>query len=141
MRGGFWNSGGFRDTAKHSVVHETIRDHKLDFFAVLETGRDSFSVPFLKNLAGGLDYVWYCLPPQGRSGGILVGLNAQTLVVKDITAGERCVKFHVCSLLDNFEWSLVAVYGAAQDSQKGEFLAELVRMCEDDPLPMLVGGF
>jgi hypothetical protein len=35
---------------------------------------------------------------------------------------------------------LVAVYGAAQDEQKPEFLAELVRICEDEPLPMLVGG-
>jgi hypothetical protein len=31
------------------------------------------------------------------------------------------------------------VYGAAQDAQKGEFLAELVRMCEDDTLLLLVG--
>jgi hypothetical protein len=31
------------------------------------------------------------------------------------------------------------MYGAAQDAQKGEFLAELVRMCEDDSLPLLVG--
>jgi hypothetical protein len=35
---------------------------------------------------------------------------------------------------------LVLVYEAAQDAQKGKFLAELVRMCEDDSLPMLVGG-
>jgi hypothetical protein len=31
------------------------------------------------------------------------------------------------------------VYGATQDAQKGEFLAELVRMCEDVSLPLLVG--
>jgi hypothetical protein len=34
MRGSFWNSDGFKDPAKHSVVHEMIREHKLDFFAV-----------------------------------------------------------------------------------------------------------
>jgi hypothetical protein len=33
----------------------------------------------------------------------------------------------------------VTVYGATQDAQKGELLSELVRMCEDDSLPMLVG--
>jgi hypothetical protein len=27
----------------------------------------------------------------------------------------------------------------AQDAQKGEFLAELVRFCDNDDLPMLVG--
>ena len=35
---------------------------------------------------------------------------------------------------------LVAVYGAAQEAQKGEFLAELVRICENETLPILVGG-
>jgi exonuclease III len=34
----------------------------------------------------------------------------------------------------------VAVYGAAQDEHKPEFLAELVRICEEEPLPILVGG-
>jgi hypothetical protein len=34
---------------------------------------------------------------------------------------------------------LVAVYGAAQDEQKPDFLAELVRMCEDEHLPLIVG--
>jgi hypothetical protein len=31
-------------------------------------------------------------------------------------------------------------YGAAQDSLKYLFLSELVRMCESEPLPMLLGG-
>jgi hypothetical protein len=52
MKGGFWNSDGFRDTAKHCFVHETIRDLKLDFFAIIETGRDNFSMHFLRHLSG-----------------------------------------------------------------------------------------
>jgi exonuclease III len=35
---------------------------------------------------------------------------------------------------------MVAVYGAAQDEHKPAFLSELVRICEDEPLPMIVGG-
>jgi hypothetical protein len=121
-------------------VHEAIREYRLYFFAVLETGRDNFLAHFLKNLSGGLDFIWYCLPPLGRSGGILVVFNSQAINVKNIVAGDRCVKFHLSLKLDNFEWVFVTVYGAAQDAQKGEFLAELVRMCEDDTLPLLVGG-
>jgi hypothetical protein len=34
----------------------------------------------------------------------------------------------------------VAVYEAAQDEHKADFLAKLVRICEDEPLPLLVGG-
>ena len=32
------------------------------------------------------------------------------------------------------------VYGAAQEAKKMDFLAEMVRICENEPLPMLVGG-
>ena len=118
-------------------MFETIAEHKLDFFAVIKTGRDNFSTPFLNNLAGGLDYAWCCMPPQGRSGGILVSFNSQTIDIKNVHPGERCVKFHLLSKCDNFEWSLVVVYGAAQDAQKGESLSELVRICENETLPLL----
>jgi hypothetical protein len=60
--------------------------------------------------------------------------------VKNIVVGNHCVKFHLSSKLDKFEWYLVIVYGAAQDAQKGECLAEFVRMCDDVALPLLVGG-
>jgi exonuclease III len=140
MKGGFWNSGGFRDTAKHLFVNETIREQKLDFFAILESGKDNFSAPFLKHISGGLDYQWYCIPPLGRSGGILVGINAETLEVDKVVAGDRCVKFYVTSKCDKFKWVMIAVYGAAQEEHKPAFLSELVRICEDEPLPMIVGG-
>jgi hypothetical protein len=43
-------------------------------------------------------------------------------------------------MVDGFEWSLIQVYGAAQDEHKPTFLAEFVRVCEAEPLPKLVGG-
>src|ERR1041385_7476175 len=104
MKGCFWNSGGFRDTAKHLMVSESFRNFKLDFFAVIETGRDNFTAPFLRNLAGGLDVIWYCVPPQGRSGGILVGFNNLTIIVKKVVPGDRCVMFHLVSNSDKLEW-------------------------------------
>jgi hypothetical protein len=82
---------------------------------ILEIGRYNFSIPFLKNLSGGIDYMWYCLPPQGRSGGILVGFHSQILKIKIFTVGDRCVKLHLSLKYDNFEWSMVSVYGASQD--------------------------
>jgi hypothetical protein len=80
----FWNSDGFGDLAKHRFVEDTIKDHHLDFLAVLKTGRSNFANPFLNNLAGGSDFQWFCLPPIGRSGGILVGINIAT------PFGSRC---------------------------------------------------
>jgi hypothetical protein len=65
-----WNPGGLGDTAKHLFVKEAIREHKLDFIALLKTGRSNFSIPFLNQLAVGYNFSWFCLPPHGRSGGI-----------------------------------------------------------------------
>jgi hypothetical protein len=45
--------------------------------------------------------------------------------------------FCVTSKVNNFKCVLVVVYGAAQDEQ---FVSKLVRICEDEPLHMLVGG-
>jgi hypothetical protein len=121
-------------------VKEAIREHKLDFIALLETGRSNFSIPFLNQLAGGNNFSWFCLPPHGRSGGILVGINSDTLQVLKVSTGDFCVKLHIKCKRDGFEWILVPVYGAAQDMHKAEFLSELVRTCESETLPMLVGG-
>ena len=106
----------------------------------METGRSNFAIPFLRDLANGKDFAWFCLPPHGRSGGILVGINTQTIIVNKVECGDFCVKLELKSKADGFEWLLVPVYGAAQDSHKHEFLAELVRLCEVETLPMLLAG-
>ena len=54
--------------------------------------------------------------------------------------GGFAVKFCVRSKADGFNWALVAVYGAAQPKLKPEFLADLVRICGPEQLPILVGG-
>jgi hypothetical protein len=56
-----------------------------------------------------------------------------------VDSGEFCVKLHSLKK-DGFEYVFVLVYGALQDSHKAEFLAELVRMCEAEPLLMLLVG-
>ena len=140
MRGVFWNSDELGDPAKHLAVNDMVRENKLDFIALLETDRSNFSTPFLTFLAGGFDYNWFCLPPHGRSGGVLVGFNKDTLEMQSVVAGDFCVKIHFKSKVDGFIWALVAVYGAAQDEKKPDFLSELVRICDGESPPMVVGG-
>ena len=81
MKGMIWNSDGFGDTAKNFALQEAIRENKLSFAAVLETGRSNFSAPFLKKILGGAEYAWYSLPPHGRSGGILAGFDVRDYLV------------------------------------------------------------
>jgi hypothetical protein len=56
MKGFIWNGDGFRDPAKHSLIKETVKTHKLDFIIISKTGRESFSAPFISNLAAGFAY-------------------------------------------------------------------------------------
>jgi hypothetical protein len=70
----------------------------------------------------------------------LVGINNLVFLVKKVTTGDFYVKIHLRSKIDGFEWVFLPVYGAAQDSHKPEFLSELVRMCEAEPLLKLLGG-
>lgn len=121
MKGIFWNSRGLTDLAKRRFLADASIEHKLDFIALSETGRDNFTSQFLGTLTGGVDFDWHCLPPRGRSGGILLGVKCETLEVRNVVLGDFAVKFRVRSKVDGFQWALVAVYGAAQPELKPDF--------------------
>lgn len=69
-----------------------------------------------------------------------MGVKCETLDVLNVIRGEYAAKFRVRSKLDGFRWDLVVVYGAAEPEFKYEFLADLVRICRDERLPILLGG-
>ena len=77
---------------------------------------------------------------RDRSGGILIGVRASSFEVLDYSFGEFHIKLHLRNKSDNFIWSLVTVYGAAQDEFKADFLRELVNLAKDNPYPILIGG-
>ena len=140
MKGIFWNSRGLSDLAKYKYISDTIKDHKLDFVAVMETGKQDLSRSNINRLSGGADFIWHCLPPRGRSGGVLLGINSTALDLSLIVEGEFFIKFHLRNKNDDLKWILMAVYGPAQDDFKSAFLSELVRTCQQNPWPTLIGG-
>lgn len=140
MKGIFWNSRGLRDLAKFRFLSDITKEQKLDFIALLETCKRDFSNACLKNICGGKDFLWHWTRPKGRSGGILLGVNLEFFDVSSIDEGDFYVKFHVRNKENAFQWILVAVYGAAQEEYKEDFLTELVRSCRKESLPILIGG-
>jgi hypothetical protein len=140
MKGLFWNSRGLSDLAKIRYISDAVKEHNLEFVAVMETGKQDISSSNLTRLTGGVDFVWHSLPPRGRSGGILLGVNATMFDLSLVVEGEFYIKFHLSNKLDKFNWILMAVYGPAQDEFKPAFLAELVRTCQDNSWPTLIGG-
>ena len=73
MNGIFENSRGLGDWAKHLNIAHHVRDYKLDFLAISETGRRDFPSSILNRLSDGVDFTWHSCPPRGRSGGMLLG--------------------------------------------------------------------
>ena len=140
MNGIFKNSRGLRDLAKHARIADSIRDHRLDFVGISETGKRDFSASLLNRLSGGVEFTWRSRPPRGRSGGILLGVRTETMNVLASSDGDFHIKFHIRNKADNFTWTLVAVYGAAQDEYKSAFLRELVNLVKDNPYPIIIGG-
>jgi exonuclease III len=140
MRGIFWNSRGLSDLAKKRFLSDTSREQNLDFIALLETCKKGFSQHSLDNFSGGRNFVWHWTAPHGRSGGILLGVNLDTMDIGSIDDGDFFIKFKLSDRKSDFKWVLVAVYGAAQPEFKESFLTELVQACTNEKLPLCLGG-
>ena len=57
MKGFYWNSIGLSDLAKYRYISDAIRDHKLDFVAVMETVKQDMSRSNLNRLSGDADFI------------------------------------------------------------------------------------
>jgi hypothetical protein len=64
-----------------------------------------------------------------------VGVKIDTVYVLACSDGDFHVKIHIHSKFDNFTWNLVAVYVAAQEEFKPDFLREMVNLAKDNPYP------
>lgn len=89
--------------AKYLYIVNTIKDHSLDFVVVMEIGKQDMSKMNLTRLSSGADFIWHCLAPRGRSGGIQLGVNATVLDLSLIVEGEFYIKFHLYNKLDSFK--------------------------------------
>ena len=140
MTGMFVNSRGLGDLAKYLHFAGCVWDHNLDFLVISEMCRREFSQSLLNRLSGGIEFDWYSRPPHGHSGGILLGIRTDTMEVLDVTDGDFHIKMHIRNKSDNFIWSLVAVYGPAQEAAKSSFLCEMINLTKDNPHPVIIGG-
>ena len=87
MKGVFWNCDGFKDPKKHRFISDLTREVDLNFIALSEVGRKELSMPFLKNLCAGRDFLWHIKAPRGRSGGILMGIDLSVFDIGAISEG------------------------------------------------------
>ena len=125
MKRVFWNSRGLADLAKHKFLADLVKEEQINFIALSETGRDDFPDHILKNLCAGRDFLWHCMAPHGRSGGILLGVDLNVFDIGAIAEGDFFVKFSLRCKSDGFKFVLYTVYGLAHYQNKQAFLVEI----------------
>ena len=140
MKGIFWNCNGFADHKKYRFLSDLTKEKNLDFIALSETGRANFPQSTLDNICAGRDFLWHCMAPRGRSGGIMLGINSLIFYIGQIEEGDFFIRFKLRHKEVDFKFNLISVYGPAQLDLKMQFLSELVRVCSKDTLPIVIGG-
>ena len=128
INGLIWNPRGIEDKCKRDFVRETVDRHKIDFIGLQETIKHDFSKAILLSIGREILFNWAWTPAKGRSGGILLGVNTNTIDVLEKEMGDYFIRFLVHSKLENFTWNLVVVYVDAQPTGKAKFLVELVHI-------------
>jgi exonuclease III len=66
MKGVFWNSNGLRDQVKPRFLFDSVKEHLLDFIALLETKRLDFNANELSHFCANKFFVWDWTPANGR---------------------------------------------------------------------------
>lgn len=140
LRGLVWNCGGIGDSEKKKFIREQINKNSLDFVGIQETMKVDFHPLELSNSSAQEPFDWSFLPSKGKSGGILVGTNNNSLVKGEVELGEYFVKIKVSNVSDGFVWNLVIVYEDAQPTRKSKFLVELVHLFKNTKSPLLITG-
>jgi len=88
MKGIFWNCNGFADCKKYRFLSDLTKEKNLDFIALSETSRANFPQSTLNNICAGRDFIWHCMAPRGRSGGMILGIHLLTFDIGEIEEGE-----------------------------------------------------
>ena len=94
----------------------------------------------LRKIDPRVSYLWKWIPSRGRSGGILNGVNLDLMDVGGFHEGKYLIHLNLWDKQLKRKWDFLNIYGAAQEENKNEFLAEFVRFYNGVNVPYLVGG-
>ena len=83
---------------------------------------------------------WRWIAPRGRSGGLLLGVNKDSLEVLYYKEGSYFQRFSLKSIDSRFKWDILNVYGPVQLELKTDFLKELMEEILFQQNSIIVGG-
>ncbi|XP_071674451.1 uncharacterized protein [Lolium perenne] len=125
MRAGFYNIRGFGRPGRRTQIKDFISRERLDFVGLQETIKASFTPAELLSLDPHGRFAWKSTPAQGRSGGMLLGVNEDAFEVMEWHGGAFFIRADVLQLDTSSRWSIFVVYGPADHRRSADFLEEL----------------
>lgn len=140
MSGLFWNCRGLGRPDKQRFLREMVMELGCHFIGLVETMKSDFSPLWFRNISGPRTFNWHSIPPTGRSGGLLLGVNEDAFEVLDIEAGIHFIRMLIRDKSSGKKCNLDVVYGTAQLEFKEGFLTEFAQLCNKCQEPMIIGG-
>lgn len=135
----FWNVRALGKSNRRSLVRKHILADNLEIVALQETIKHDFEDWELKELAGSQDFSWFWSPSKGHSGGMILGVNCDNLVVEDVTYQNFFMGVLVRNKITNHRLWVLNIYGPAQHHLLADFIQELSGFCSGVILPVLMG--
>jgi len=140
MIGVLWNCRGVSKKGMSTMLKDILRDQEVDFVGLQETMRKHYPDKFFRKIDYGKNFAWHWIPSNGKSGGILCGVNLDRFEVLKFIEGSFSVNAIVQDKKTKRTLSLVTVYGPAHEEKREYFLTELSQICSSKKHPMLLGG-
>jgi mannosylglycoprotein endo-beta-mannosidase len=140
MTGCFVNIRGVEHPDKQRFLRETIREEGVCFIGLCETIKSNYTPNWLKKIAGNRNFAWESVPPVGRSGGILLGVDTDYHEILETETGEHFIRMKLSDRMSRLGWNLIVVYGPAQLEDKESFLEEFAQLCNRCKGAAVIGG-
>ena len=87
MIGLFWNCRWVSKKGMSVIVKDILADNVVDFVGLQETMKKTYSDAFFRKIDTSKKYAWHWIPSEGKSGGILCGVNLEKFDVIHFSEG------------------------------------------------------
>lgn len=134
-----WNARGINSSKKRQVLADLIVHHHIDFIAIQETKKETFTARSLKSISNKFD-LWFWVPSKGRSGGILFGGDSSQFKYISHSVHTFYLDLRLECKLDGQQWQITIVYGPVDRTKKKAFWDELELLRNTLTLPWILCG-
>ena len=124
-----WNCRGIKKTGVSTFLRNLILEHNFHIIGLQETMQADIDDRLLRAIDPATNYLWKWVPSQGKSGGILSGINLEFYDVGGFHEGKHFLQLNLWDKTLN-----------AQDENKPKFLAELAHCCSASKEPYMIAG-